>query len=80
LDTRDLAQRDRLPVVQRDLQVSQCLQRFALLVWRPSHEIGQIDRITNLGDNHSAGYRVQGFGQLFGADTAHGLPNFVSLR
>jgi hypothetical protein len=50
-----------------------------LLVCRPSHEIGQIDRSSNLGDDHSAGNRVQSFGQGLGAVAELANPVLIDL-
>jgi hypothetical protein len=49
------------------------------IIRRRPARVARLDRITNLGDNHSAGHRIQGFGQRFGADAELANPVLIDL-
>src|SRR5262249_55628585 len=74
-----LTQRDCLSVVQRDLQISQRLQRSALLFGCSCGQVSQVNRVPDLADYHSAGNGVEGFGEGFGADAELPDPVLVDL-
>jgi hypothetical protein len=50
-----------------------------LLVGRPRHQIGKVDRTPDLGYDHSGGNRIEGFGQRLRADAELADPVLVHL-
>ena len=74
LDGGDLAQGDGPPVRQRHLQRPERRQRHALLGGGPDQHVDEVDPVPHLGGGHAGHDRVQGLGQVLGAQAERGGP------